>query len=172
MHDVAPTAREELSCRLEADHAAYFGWALACCAGRREEAEEALQTAYLKVLDGRAVFSGRSSFRTWMLGVIRWSAVEVRRRTRWRRWIGLDRLDARDAGDAARPDLQAVRNERTAAVRRALARLSSRQREVLHLVFYHGLSIEAAAEVLGVAAGTARTHYQRGKAALRKRLME
>ena len=34
---------------------------------------------------------------------------------------------------------------------------------MLDLVFFHGLSIEDAAGVMGVALGTARVHYQRGK---------
>ena len=44
------------------------------------------------------------------------------------------------------------------------------QREVLHLVFYEGCSLAEAAEVMGARLGTVRTHYERGKAALRKRL--
>ena len=65
---------------LEAFHGSSWGWALACCLWDRSEAEEVLQTAYLKALDGRARFDGHSSERTWFFGVIRRTAVEHRRR--------------------------------------------------------------------------------------------
>lgn len=39
--------------RLEELHPASFGWAVQCCGGDRQEAEDVLQTTYLKVLDGR-----------------------------------------------------------------------------------------------------------------------
>jgi RNA polymerase sigma-70 factor (ECF subfamily) len=53
---------------------------------------------------------------------------------------------------------------------RALGQLAERQREVLHLVFYQELTIEQAAGVMHISIGTARTHYERGKARLRELL--
>jgi DNA-directed RNA polymerase specialized sigma24 family protein len=58
----------ELRRQLERAHADCFGWALACCRRDRDEAEEVLQTVYLRVLDGHARYDGRSSFRTWLFG--------------------------------------------------------------------------------------------------------
>jgi len=55
-------------------------------------------------------------------------------------------------------------------LRRALAALPARQRDVLHLVFYQELTIQEAAQVLQVGLGTARTHFERGKARLRELL--
>src|SRR5207247_9042104 len=51
---------EALERELDHLHPAAFGWALACCAGDRAAAEDALQASYLKILDGRARFDGRA----------------------------------------------------------------------------------------------------------------
>jgi len=123
--------------------------------------------AYLAVLDGRARFDGRSSFRTWVFGVIRLTAATLRRR-RWLRRLLLDRHAHRVHGPTEHPSLEAavIDRDRAERLRRALDRLSERQRGVLQLVFYHGLTVDEAAEVLGIGVGSARTHYARGKARL------
>jgi RNA polymerase sigma-70 factor, ECF subfamily len=156
----------ELRRQLERAHAECFGWAMACCGRDRDDAEEVLQTVYLTVLDGRARYDARSSFRTWLFGVIRRTAASERRKE----WLhGL--LLKREAGSlspeaSATPDAEVERNSRCVSLRHALAQLAARQREVLQLVFYHDLTVDEAAAVMGVGVGSARTHYARGKARL------
>lgn len=146
---------------------ASLGWAVACAAGDRDEAEVVLQTACLLALEGRARWGRASSFKTWFFGVIRNVSASRRRRHRFERFLFVHPLtdDAADRVATDPPDCETAR-----VVRQALQRLSPRQREVLHLVFYEGMAIEEAARGLGLRLGTARTHYERGKARLRRAL--
>ena len=125
-----------------------------------------LQTSYLKVLDGRAVFASRSSVKTWLFGVIRRTAAEHRR------WRALRRFRftslARHVDPAPDPATAVGRSESSERLVAALSTLPERQRQMLHLVFYQDLTIADAAGVLGISVGTARTHYERGKQRLRK----
>jgi RNA polymerase sigma factor (sigma-70 family) len=145
-------------------HSATFAWALVCCRWNASEAEEVLQSVYLRVLEGQARFAGRSSLKTWIFSVVRNSAAAARRR-RWLRDAALEWWSAASPADSAvrAPDEELESHERGARVRKALQQLAVRQQEVLDLVFFHGLTIEEAAQVMGVALGTARVHYQRGK---------
>jgi len=160
----------ELKLQLERAHADCFGWAMACCGRDRDDAEEVLQTVYLTVLDGRARYDGRSTFRTWLFGVIRRTAASERRKA----WLRGLREAGRGKGEAgmlapdpfAPPDAAVEYESRRDGLRHALGRLAKRQREVLQLVFYHDLTVEEAAAVMHVSLGSARTHYARGKANL------
>ena len=44
-----------------------------------DAAEEVLQDVYWKVLEGRARYDGRSTLKTWLFGVVRLTARELRR---------------------------------------------------------------------------------------------
>lgn len=147
-------------------HEASFAWALVCCAWDGAEAEDVLQTVYLKVLDGRARFDRRSSLKTWLFAVIRTSAADRRRRARIFN-LGLDRLWQRRSEPGAPP---AGDGAERARVRGAVIALPQRQREVIDLVFYQDLTIEEAARVMGVSLGAARVHYDRGKRRLAESL--
>jgi RNA polymerase sigma factor (sigma-70 family) len=166
-----PMDEEALREQLEACHAASFGWALTCCMRNQAEAEDVLQNVYLKILQGRARFEGRSSFKTWLFSVIRRTAADERRR-QWLRRLGLERLSREPGGQDTPPppSIPLAQQEDRSALAAALALLPRRQREVLHLVFYQDLTIQDAAGVMGVSLGSARTHYERGKQRLREGL--
>ena len=157
---------------LHRTHSGAFAWAVHCCRGDRDEAEEVLHVAYAKVLEGRARFDEHSTFRTWFFGVIRLTAHE-QRRWRWLQFTRLERWWQDTQGEHQDDDSNAhTDDERIPALRAALGRLSRRQQEVMHLVFYESLTIQDAADVLAMPVGTARTHYERGKARLRALLAE
>ena len=147
--------RAELECELERLHGASFGWALGCCGRNRDEAEEVLQTVYLKVLEGKARFDGRSSLKTWLFAVIRRTAL-AHRRTRWISALAMLRMPTPE------PAVQ-EHAEDTRRLVAALRKLARRQREVLELVFYHDMTVEEAGAAMQISVGSARVHYARGK---------
>jgi RNA polymerase sigma factor (sigma-70 family) len=162
---------QDLTAEIAAIHADCWGWALACCGRNRERAHDALQRAYLRILEGKARYRGTSSFRTFVFGVIRMTAHEERRHERTVQPVATSPFEQLVDG-APLPDAATLAAERRARLLRALAQLSERQREVIELVFYHDLTIEEAAAVMRVRVGSARTHYARGKARLRALLPE
>lgn len=156
--------------QLETLHPDAFGWALHCCAGDHARAEDVLQNAYLKLARENAQHGGRSSFKTWWFGVIRFTAHEEFRRLRYRKsLLGKWLLQLTGAAHDPRPSpsRQLELDERTAELQRCLAQLPRRQAEVLHLVFYQDLTLNEAAGVLRISIGSVRQHYERGKARLR-----
>jgi len=149
--------------QLEELHPASFAWALGLCGRDADDAQEVLQETYLKIFEGKARFDGRSTLKTWLFAVIRRTAA-TRRRLRWLRELRFVRDDVSavpDGNESA--ERRVIHSERTSALLRALNRLARRQREVIELVFYHDMTIEEAAGVVGVSVGTARVHYHRAK---------
>lgn len=161
----------ELKAELERLHTASFGWALSCCRQNRSDAEEVLQTVYLKILQGKAIYRGESKLQTWLFAVIRKTAISERRKQLLR---SLTSIASPGAGSNVEleSDLESdlERTEMQRRFQEALAQLPARQRETLHLVFYQDLSLSEAAEVMNVSVGSARRHYERGKKRLRETL--
>ncbi|MFQ5650844.1 MAG: RNA polymerase sigma factor [bacterium] len=158
----------DLEIQLQKHHQAAFGWTLGCCAQDPVEAEDVLQTVYLKILQGRARFDGKAEFKTWLFAVIRNTAADAKRRNvlhffKLRKY----KEHLLESGGSQNPDEKTGQSEIETAFRQILERLPPRQREVLHLVFYHELTLQQASEVMGISIGSARTHYDRGKKRVR-----
>ena len=152
----------ELKAELEKLHPASFGWALSCCRRNVAEAEEVLQTVYLKILQGKAVYRGESKLQTWLFAVIRKTAISERRK-QWLRTLA----PGTTSEAASELESEFERSEMQQRFQQALSKLPARQRETLHLVFYQDLSLSEAAEVMNISVGSARRHYERGKKRLR-----
>ena len=161
----------ELKTELERLHSASFGWALSCCRRDHSDAEEVLQTVYLKIFEGKAVFRGESSLKTWLFAVIRkTAATEYRRKLLRTLRLTTDTAEVEHRGAYEAPTTSFERSEVQAHFQNAMKALPKRQREALHLVFYEDLSLREAAGVMGVSIGSARQHYERGKKKMRESL--
>jgi RNA polymerase sigma-70 factor (ECF subfamily) len=153
-------------------HTDAFGWAVACCGGDSDRAADVLQECYVKVATGRAAFGGKSSLKTWWLGVVRLSALEQHRGMhRWQRrmeavreWLGL--LGGQESSGLTESPISFPPVDADALLA-ALAQLPARQAEILRLHYQHDLSVSEAAAVMGVSVGSARQHYERAKKKLR-----
>ena len=162
----------ELKTELDRLHHASFGWALSCCRRDPSEAEEVLQTVYVKILEGKARYRGESSLKTWLFAVIRKTAISEHRRGLLRRlrFIAEPEQTVQRISADEEPGQVFERSQAQVRFQQALALLPARQREALHLVFDEDLSLSEAANVMGVSVGSARQHYDRGKKRLRESL--
>ncbi len=149
-------------------HTAAWPWALRLTKGDRLLAEDVLQTAYLTILDGKAIWSRKSSFKTWVFGVIRMTAKSMRRKQALRqiRFPGTtpDRLENLSPAVSAHTPM-------TRSMLTAISNLPARQGELIELVFGQDCTLEEAAIIMNISLGSARTHYARAKTALRKALV-
>lgn len=101
--------------------------------------------------------------RMWMYGVAANVLKNAQRGAR-RRMALADRL--RESLTTTRMPESAVEADARIDVERALARLDPRDRELIRLVHWDGLTVAEASTVLGVNASTARTRYARARAKL------
>ena len=163
--------RDEIEKQLAQLHPSAFGWAMLCCGRDRELASDVLQETYCRIVGDNASFSNKSKFSSWVFGIIRnVTHEELRRRKRQRK--KLEAYARSVAGkhliDTGRANIEEC--QLADQLSATMEKLSDRQREILHLTFYQNLTIEQAADVLGISIGAARQHYQRAKAAMRRKL--
>jgi RNA polymerase sigma-70 factor, ECF subfamily len=131
----------------------------------RAAAEDVTAEAFERALRRRRLWDPRrGSERAWLFGIARNAALdELRRRRRSAKMTA----DPEDTGSAAPAD-EAEAAVRRAAVRAALAGLEPREREVVALKFYGGLSNTELGRVLGTSPTNAGTILHRAVRRLRK----
>jgi RNA polymerase sigma-70 factor (ECF subfamily) len=134
--------------------------------GSAAVAEDVVQEVFLAVMsDAHRYEPGRGSVKAWLAGIAR---NHVRRRLEADRRCTAFGSELEGADRGASGDLlgDLAREERLAALRRAVTSLPLRYREVVVLCDLHELTYAEAAEALGCAVGTVRSRLHRGRALL------
>ncbi|MEQ1713777.1 MAG: sigma-70 family RNA polymerase sigma factor, partial [Hyphomicrobium sp.] len=115
-------------------------------------------------------YEGRSSAATWMLSIARNRAASLMRK---RRDEALDDEQAAAVpDDADDPEVAAQKGDKSAAIRRCIARLSAEHREIVDLVYYHEMTIAEVAEIVGIPEATVKTRMFYARKKLSKLLSE
>lgn len=128
----------------------------------REEAEDVLQTTFLRLIEGAGRYDGDRPLRAWMYGILVREAARARRR-------GARRVDPIQLGrrEPATPVDEARSRELLGTLPAALAAVPAPYREVLEPVLLEERSPREVATALARAPGTVRVQLQRGLARLR-----
>ncbi len=151
-----------------------YAVALRMC-GNREDAQDCLQEAMLRVYRALSGFKGQSSFSTWVYRITMNSCLDELRRRKSRTSTSLDAMlengfSPSDDGDT--PEQNSLRSEQRRALERAIAALPEDMRSAIVLRDIQGLSYEEIAQALDANVGTIKSRISRGREKLRAVLME
>jgi RNA polymerase sigma-70 factor (ECF subfamily) len=145
----------------------HAGWAVGFVermVGARADAEDLVQTAFLRVWQGAAKWEPAARFRTWFYRVLHNLCMDhFRAHAVASEEVDEELPDGRPDGEQTFATAQ-----RADRVRAAIAALPARQRAAIVLCYYQELSQADAAATLGVSEGALESLLSRGRAALRK----
>lgn len=136
----------------------------------REQAdvEDVAQETFLNALDRIETYDSNRPFAPWLYQIARNAARQ--------RIEGASRRETTPVqeqelpNDSVGPEEELERAEVRRRLRTAVAGLPERQRTVFRLLDVEGVSADEAAEMLGLTAGTVRSHLSRARSALRDML--
>lgn len=145
----------------------------------RQEAEDAVQSAYAKAFVALKSFEGRSTLATWLTRIAINEAL-ARRRIQERQRKNLEaegvevlenyREQLAKGSHAPNPEAEAARDQLRSMLERAIADLPENFRTVFVLHEIEGVPVEEAAEALGIPAGTVKTRLMRARRKLQQAL--
>lgn len=151
-----------------------YAVALRMC-GNREDAQDCLQEAMLRVYRALAGFKGQSSFSTWVYRITMNSCLDELRRRKSRTATSLDAMlengfAPSDEGDT--PEQSSLRSEQRRALEKAIAGLPEDMRAAIVLRDVQGCSYDEIADALDANVGTIKSRISRGREKLRAVLLE
>lgn len=151
-----------------------YAVALRMCANR-EDAQDCLQEAMLRVFRAIKSFKGESSFATWTYRITMNTCLDELRRKKNRQNTSLDSLldlgwSPVDEGES--PERHAMRTQMRELLVRAIAELPDDMRTAVVLRDIEGYSYDEIASMLTINVGTIKSRISRGREKLRDKLKQ
>ncbi|MBO5955857.1 MAG: sigma-70 family RNA polymerase sigma factor [Clostridia bacterium] len=144
--------------------------------GNEADASDMTQEVLIKIFRHIGTFNGNSKFSTWVYRVATNTCLDELKKIRRRNAYSLDaEIDTGDSEVAVQvrdespsPDIAAEQKELSAAVGKAIKRLSPDHSAVVILRDIQGMSYEEVAKILNCSVGTVKSRLNRGRAQLKK----
>jgi RNA polymerase sigma factor (sigma-70 family) len=133
-----------------------------------ESADDLAQATFLGCVEGRERFEGRSSFKTYLLGIARNQLLyhfRKRGRDELVEWGHQSVMDL-----AKSPSRIVADSEQQQVLISALQQIPLDYQTTLELYYWEGLTQREVAEILGIKEGTAKSRLSEGRALLRDQL--
>ena len=126
------------------------------------DAEDIVQESFLKAYKAQESFRG-SEAKTWMLSIVRNSAMDFLRRNKSSTMVTLGQHGHEPGDDAPDPERTLLERSRRDQVRIAISHLDPEFREVLVLREMEGMSYKEIASVLNIPMGTVMSRLSRAR---------
>ena len=156
--------REAFAALVERYQQRAYGLALRIL-GRRQDAEDAVQQAFLRLYEARAQYDLKWRLSTWFFRILTNTCVDELRRRR-----PLVPLKNWERPSVERPDRTFEQADKGRLLQGALATVPLEARLVLTLYYGDGKSYREIGAIRGISVNTVKTHLRRGRLALRKAL--
>ncbi len=140
--------------------------------GDKATAEDLCQETFLKVLKALPSFRRDSSLKTWLFRIAHNTATDHLRASgpAAEDLEDAERKGALPAAGAPSPLKQVEEGRLRQGIERAMATLPRTQREILHMLYWDGLTVAEIASATAMPEGTVKTLLFRGRRALRERV--
>jgi RNA polymerase sigma-70 factor (ECF subfamily) len=150
--------KESLSLLVNRYQKTLYGLLVHVTGGDGSLAEDLFQEAFVRAVKGAKTFDANRSFRSWITAIaLNLVRDEVRKR-KLRGEVPLGEGGTEEQAAAGNlPTESAEHRDEVLRVRRALADLTEKEREIVLLHFYQGLTLGEASEVLSVPLGTVKS---------------
>ena len=137
--------------------------------GRREDAEDAVESAFLEAYRNIDRFQSNSSLYSWLYRILVNKCYHITRQPAFKYEERAQKIDIEDAA-GPRPSLDPTANLDNAFLRRELSSLPKEYYETIILRVFEDMSYREIAQTLGINEGTVMSRLYRARAILQKKL--